>query len=46
MNKIKWLFTSKIKRLEHTMKVMYENKQALHFAGFRFDFSSMTIEKD
>ena len=46
MNRIKWLFTSKIKRLEYTMKVLYENKQALHFAGFRFDFDSMTIEKD
>ena len=46
MNRIKWLFTPKIKRLEYTMKTLYENKQALHFAGFRFDFETMTIAKE
>ena len=46
MNIIKWLLMSKIKRLEYTMKVYYENKQAFHFAGFRFDFDTMTIEKE
>lgn len=46
MNIIKWLLMPKIKRLEYTMNVLYENKQALHFAGFRFDFDTMTIEKE
>ena len=46
MTTIKWLLMSKVKRLEYTMKVLYENKQALHFAGFRFDFDTMTIEKE
>lgn len=45
MNMIKWLFMSKYRKLEYTMNVLYQNKQALHFAGFRFDFDKMTIEK-
>lgn len=46
MAKIKWFFTPRIKKLEYTMKTLYANKQALHFAGFRFDFETMTIEKE
>ena len=46
MNAIKWFFMPKVKKLEYAMKVLYENKQALNFAGFRFDFDTMTIEKD
>ena len=46
MNVIKWFFMPKVKKLEYTMKILYTNKQALHFAGFRFDFKTMTIEKD
>jgi hypothetical protein len=46
MNIIKWLLMPKIKRLKYTMKICYKNRQALHFAGFRFDFDTMTIEKE
>lgn len=44
MSIIKWRLTSKIKRLEYTMKILHTNKQRLHFAGFIFDFENMRIE--
>lgn len=44
MTIIKWRLIPKIKRLEYTMKILYKNKQRLHFAGFIFDFESMRIE--
>lgn len=46
MNMIKWIFIPKIKKLEYNMKTQYKNKLSLHFAGFRFDFNTMTIEKE
>lgn len=44
MNSIKWFFMSPSKKLEYTFKVLYKNKQRLHFAGFIFDFVDMKIE--
>ena len=46
MNKIKWRFMPFKAKIEYAMKVCFENKQALHFAGFIFDFETMTIEKE
>lgn len=47
MNRLKWFFMSKNKKLEYNIEVCCENRQNLHLDnGIILNFSNMTISRE